>query len=61
MATIRLADYQQAMAQRYDKVVKSREFSVGDLVLCRALGNARDLSTGKLASNWEGHCTESLQ
>ena len=33
MAKIRLADYQQKLAQRYDKKVKLREFIVGDLVL----------------------------
>ena len=54
MATIRLANYQQKMAQRYDKGVRSREFNVGNLVLHRALGNARDLSDGKLALNLGG-------
>lgn len=33
MATIRLADYQQKLAQRYNKDVKTREFDAGDLVL----------------------------
>ena len=53
MATIWLVNYQQKMAQMYDKGVRSREFSVEDLVLHRALGSARDLSNGKLALNWE--------
>ena len=53
-ATIQLADYQQKMAQRYDKNVRTREFKVGDLVLRRTVGNAKDLNTRKLASNWEG-------
>ena len=42
------------MAQRYDKNVRTREFRVGDSVLHRAVGNAKDLNTRKLASNWEG-------
>ena len=54
MATIQLADYQQKMAQRYDKNVRTREFKVGDLVLRRTVGNAKDLNTRELASNWEG-------
>ena len=41
------------MAQKYDKGVRSRKFSARDLVLHRALGSARGLSAGKLASNWE--------
>lgn len=32
---IHLADYQQKLAQRYNKDVRIREFSAGDLVLCR--------------------------
>lgn len=54
LATIRLAEYQQMLARQYDKEVKSREFSVGDLVLGKAMGNAQDASAGKLAPNWEG-------
>jgi len=32
-ATIRLAEYQQKLAQRYNRDVKGREFSAGELVL----------------------------
>ena len=32
-ATIRLAEYQQSLAGHYNRDVKTREFSVGDLVL----------------------------
>ena len=42
------------MAQRYDKNVRTREFRAGDLVLRRAMGNAKDLNARKLAPNWEG-------
>ena len=53
-ATIRLAKYQQKLSRWYNKDVKSREFSAGDLVLRKALGNARDANAGKLFPNWEG-------
>nr|XP_023886865.1 uncharacterized protein LOC111998971 [Quercus suber] len=54
MATIRLADSQQKMAQRYDKNVRSREFGVGDLMLRKVVGSTKELNAGKLALNWEG-------
>ena len=34
--------------------MKKREFGAGDLVLWKAVGNARDVSVEKLAPNWEG-------
>ena len=34
--------------------MRIREFCVGDMVLRRALGNARDINAGKLAPNREG-------
>ena len=51
--TIRLAEYQQNLAQCYNRDVKIREFSVGDLVLRRSVGNMRDTNAGKLAPTWE--------
>ncbi|XP_065621564.1 uncharacterized protein LOC136064140 [Quercus suber] len=51
MATIRLANYQQKMVQRYDKWLRLREFCAGDLVLHKGMGGAQDLNVGKLASN----------
>ena len=48
-ATIRLVEYQQKLAQQYIRDVKAREFSAGDLVLRKAVGNMRDASAGKLA------------
>ena len=48
-ATIRLAEYQQNLAQCYNRDVKTREFSVGDLVLRRAVGNIREANARKLA------------
>ena len=49
--TICLANYQQKLAQRYNKDVKMREFGASDLVLRRAVGGARDISAEKLTSN----------
>ena len=53
-AIIRLAEYQQKLAPCYNRDVKTREFSVGDLVLRKAVGNMRDTNAGKLAQAWEG-------
>ena len=50
MATIRLVDYQQKLARRYNLDMKKREFGAGDLVLQKAVGNAQDVNAGKLAS-----------
>ena len=38
-AIIRLAEYQQKLARRYNQDVKTREFGAGDLVLRKAVGN----------------------
>ena len=35
--------------------MKKREFGAGDLVLRKAVGNARDVSAKKLAQTWKGH------
>ena len=48
-ATIRLEEYQQKLAQRYNRDVRKREFGVGDLVLRKVVGNTRDVNAGKLA------------
>ena len=54
VAIIRLAEYQQKLARCYNRDVKTKEFSVGDLVLRKAVGNMRDTNVGKLAQAWEG-------
>ena len=54
MATIRLAEYQQKLARRYNRDVRVKEFGVADLVLRKAVGNMRDSNAGKLAPTWEG-------
>ena len=48
-ATIRFAEYQQKLAQRYNQDIKGREFSAGELVLRKVMGNMRDVTAGKLA------------
>ena len=53
MVSIQLADYQQMLAQGYNRNVKPRKFVAGDLVLRKAVGNMKDKSAGKLALNWE--------
>ena len=53
-ATIRLVKYQQKLAWRYNRDVKTREFSVGDLVLRKSVRNMWDINAGKLASTWKG-------
>nr|XP_023885168.1 uncharacterized protein LOC111997322 [Quercus suber] len=54
MATVRLAEYQQKLAARYNQGIRLRGFSAGDLVLRKALGSMRDTNSGKLAQTWEG-------
>nr|XP_023895718.1 uncharacterized protein LOC112007578 [Quercus suber] len=53
MAIVRLTEYQQKLATRYNQGVRLREFSAGDLVLRKALGGMRDTNSGKLAQTWE--------
>ena len=48
-ATIRLAEYQQKLAQRYNQGVKVREFNAGDLILRKAVGSMRNTNARKLA------------
>ncbi|XP_075659130.1 uncharacterized protein LOC142629010 [Castanea sativa] len=38
-ATIRLAEYQQKLAQRYNRAIRKREFAGGDLLLRKVVGN----------------------
>ena len=53
-AAIRLAEYQQKLARRYNQDVRVREFNAKDLVLRRAVRSIRDTNAGKLAQTWEG-------
>ena len=51
--TIRLAEYQQKLARRYNQDVRVREFNARDLVLRKVVGSMRDTNAGKLAQTWE--------
>lgn len=42
MASVQLNNYQQKLAQRYNRNVKPREFVVGNLVLQNVMGSMRD-------------------
>ena len=54
VAEQRLARYQDRMAKHYNSWVRHRNFQVGDLVLRKVMGAARDPAQGKLSPNWEG-------
>ena len=47
----RLACYQNLMAKHYNTKVRHRDFQVGDLVLRKVMGAARDPLQGKLGPN----------
>ena len=50
-ATIRVASYQQRMANLYNKHVKPRAFRVGDLILRKVFENMVDPTTSKFQPN----------
>ena len=50
----RLARYQNLMSKHYNSKVRHRDFQIGDLVLRKVMGTAKDPSQGKLGPNWEG-------
>ena len=47
----RLARYQDRMVKHYNSRVRRRDFKVGDLVLRKVIGAARDPTQGKLSPN----------
>ena len=51
MVAVQLADYQQRLAQGYNRRVRPWEFVPRDLVLQKAIGSMKDQSAGKLALN----------
>ena len=53
-AMVQLAYYQQKLKQRYDANVKLRPLILGDLVLRKVVGAAKNPVWGKLGPNWEG-------
>ena len=50
---IQLANYHQKLKQGYDANVKLRPLALGDLVLRKVVGVAKNPSWGKLGPNWE--------
>ena len=52
-AMVQLAFYQHKLKQGYDAKVKLRPLELGDLVLRKVLGIAKNLAWGKLEPNWE--------
>ena len=52
-AMIQLAYYHQKLKQGYDANEKLRPLALGDLVLRKVVGAAKDPSWGKLKPNWE--------
>ena len=51
---VQLAYYQHKLKQVYDANVKLRPLIVGDLVLRKVKGTAKNPAWGKLRPNWEG-------
>ena len=49
-----MAYYQNKLKQGYDANVKLRPLTVGDLILRKVLGTAKNPTWGKLGPNWEG-------
>ena len=50
---VQLAYYQHKLKQGYDANVKLRPLTVGDLVLRKVIGIAKNLAWGKFGPNWE--------
>ena len=56
-----MAYYQHKLKQGYDANVKLRPLTIGDLVLRKVLGTAKNPAWGKLGPNWEGpYCITSV-
>ena len=53
-AMVQLAYYQQKLKQGYDANIKLRPLTLGDLVLRKVVGAAKNPAWEKLGSNWEG-------
>ena len=53
-AMVQLVYYQHKLKQGYDAKLKLRPLELGDLVLRKVLGTAKNPAWGKLEPNWEG-------
>ncbi|GFS42559.1 hypothetical protein Acr_00g0080540 [Actinidia rufa] len=50
-ALIRMTDYQKQLAKTYNQKVQHRDFTVGDLILRKIVGNTKDPADEKLSPN----------
>ena len=48
-----MEDYQKQLVKTYNPKVQPKQFSIGDLILRKVVGNTKDLADGKLGPNWE--------
>ena len=53
-AMVQMAYYQHKLKQGYDTNVKLKPLAVGDLVLRKVMGTAKNPNWEKLRPNWEG-------
>ncbi|GFS36589.1 hypothetical protein Acr_00g0046830 [Actinidia rufa] len=53
-ALIRMANYQKQLVKTHNQKVQHRQFSVGDLVLRKVIGNTKDSADEKFDPSWEG-------
>lgn len=49
-----MAAYQQELKKHYNKMIKSRDFKLGDLVLRKVNSGTKNPAHGKLGATWEG-------
>ena len=54
VVAVRIASYQQRLANLNNRRVKPHTFLVGELVLRRVFENTVNLAYGKFRPNWEG-------
>ena len=48
-----MVEYQQKMAEYYNKRVKLKRLNIGDLVLCKVKPTTKDPTQGKLGPTWD--------
>ena len=53
VTTVKMSYYQQKLKQGYDKGVKSKPLALGNLVLRKMVGIAKNPAWGKPGPNWE--------
>ncbi|CAL8991898.1 unnamed protein product [Prunus brigantina] len=54
VAALRLANYQNQVANYFNKRINPRRFKVGEWVLRKVMENTKDLNAGKFGRSWEG-------